>query len=84
MADNDAPRVLRLTFEFHVPRGLRANIQNKPRLEAVQALIGAVQSLAGQVFPWADRMTVRHQWDYAWHDETLERTLPMTSKNTPK
>ncbi|MEU3199621.1 hypothetical protein [Streptomyces sp. NPDC006996] len=83
-ADTDSPRVLRLTFEFHVPRGLRVNIRNDRRFIAVEALIAAVQSLAGQVFPWASKMTVRHEWSYAWWDETVERELPTTEKNTPK
>lgn len=84
MATEDSPRVLRLTFELHVPRGLRVNIRNERRNQAVEALIGAVQGLVSQVFPWADKMRVRHEWSYAWWDETVERPLPPTEKNTPK
>ncbi|MEU5748196.1 hypothetical protein ABZ804_21990 [Streptomyces sp. NPDC047726] len=80
---SDVPRVLRLTFEFHVPRGLRANIRNERRFEAVTALSAAVQTLAARVFPWADRMTVRHEWSYAWWDNSEKITLPATDKNTP-
>ncbi|OVZ99579.1 hypothetical protein B9W64_37945 [Streptomyces sp. CS159] len=83
-SDNDAPRVLRLTFEFHVPRGLGVNIRNQRRFSAVEALVAAVQSVAGQVFPWANRMTWRHEWSYAWWDKTEERELPTTDMNTPK
>jgi hypothetical protein len=84
VSDTDSPRVLRLTFEFHVPRGLRANIRNERRFEAVEAITGAVQALASRVFPWADRMTVRHEWSYAWWDKTEPVALPTTDKNTPK
>ncbi|MFB8120544.1 hypothetical protein ACFQ6U_13895 [Streptomyces sp. NPDC056465] len=78
------PRVLRLTFEFHVPRGLRSNIRNERRHEAVKALSAAVVALASRVFPWADRVTIQHEWSYAWWDKTEEIKLPATEKNTPE
>ncbi|MER6616316.1 hypothetical protein [Streptomyces xantholiticus] len=51
---------------------------------AAMAFTSAVQSLAGQVFPWASTMKVRHEWSYAWHDESDAIALPTTDKNTPK
>lgn len=85
MADQESPRVLRLTFEFHVPLGLRTNIQGSRVQKAAEAITSAVQALAGQVFPWASEMRVRHEWSYAWHDHQPEPiSLPATDKNTPK
>jgi hypothetical protein len=72
---NDAPRVLRVTFEFQVPRGKRVNIRTARRMEFVKLLTNTVEVLAGREFPWAHRMKVRHEWSYAWHDETEERFL---------
>ncbi|WP_406422739.1 hypothetical protein OH809_10040 [Streptomyces sp. NBC_00873] len=81
MADNDVPRVLRLTFEFTVPKGLRVNIRNTRRMAAVKALVAAMEALAAREFPWAQTMTVRHEWSYAWHDKTEERELPPSPQN---
>ncbi|OLM28649.1 hypothetical protein Ae717Ps2_6245c [Pseudonocardia sp. Ae717_Ps2] len=78
------PRVLRIEFELRVPPGLRANIQ-APRIEAaVLALQSAVQSVAGTVFPWADRIRVRWAWSYEWWapQEPTVLALPATEKNT--
>lgn len=85
MADQESPRVLRLTFEFHVPVGLRVNIRGERMRMAAKAFTSAVQALASQVFPWADTMKVRTEWSYAWYDEQPEPIeLPATDKNTPK
>jgi hypothetical protein len=54
------------------------------RFEAVQAITAAVQAIVSRVFPWADRMDVRHEWSYAWWDETESIVLPATDKNTVK
>ncbi|RZU28297.1 hypothetical protein EV284_6463 [Streptomyces sp. BK022] len=81
---NDVPRVLRLTFEFHIPRGLRTNIRNDRRESAVASLISSVEALAHRLFPWADRMTVRQEWSYAWVDRTETITLPENDLNTRK
>ncbi|MFJ3145949.1 hypothetical protein ACIPJM_26320 [Streptomyces halstedii] len=81
MPDNEVPRVLRLTFEFTVPRGLRVNIRNTRRMAAVKALVAAVEALGAREFPWAQSMTVRHEWSYAWHDETEVRELPPSREN---
>ena len=85
MANNtEAPRVLRLTLEFHVPVGLHTNIHGSRAVKAVEAFTSAVQALAGQVFPWADRLKVRREWVYAWQDHSETVSLPATEKNTPK
>ncbi|MFC9534436.1 hypothetical protein ACFT38_28415 [Streptomyces sp. NPDC056975] len=79
----ESPRVLRLTIEFHVPVGLRKNIR-WPRVEtALETFTRSVQVLAGEVFPWASEMRVRHEWLYAWHDDQREPVaLPATEYNT--
>ncbi|MFC9280853.1 hypothetical protein [Streptomyces collinus] len=83
MASDDSPRVLRLTFEFHVPVGLRANIHGSRVKKAAEAFTSAIQGLAGQVFPWASEMRVRQEWSYAWYDHQPDPiTLPATDKNT--
>ncbi|MFF3516173.1 hypothetical protein [Streptomyces sp. NPDC002573] len=84
MADQESPRVLRLTFEFHVPVGLRVNIRGERMKAAAAAFTSAVQALASQVFPWASKMRVRTEWSYAWYDDQPEPVqLPPTEKNTP-
>ncbi|MGW2550100.1 hypothetical protein [Streptomyces sp. NPDC001635] len=84
MADQESPRVLRLTFEFHVPVGLRVNIQGARMKAAAAAITSAVQALAGQVFPWANKMKVRTEWSYVWYDDQPEAIeLPATDKNRP-
>ncbi|CAM5237066.1 hypothetical protein [Streptomyces griseomycini] len=84
MADTESPRVLRLTFEFHVPVGLPTNIHGSRVTKAAEAFTSAVQALASQVFPWADRIEVRREWCYAWQDKSETVHLPATDKNTPK
>jgi hypothetical protein len=81
----ESPRVLRITFEFRVPIGLRVNIRGERMRSAAEAFTSAVQALASQVFPWANEMRVRHEWMYAWYDHQPEPIeLPATDKNTPK
>ncbi|MEE1764382.1 hypothetical protein [Streptomyces sp. SP18BB07] len=85
MASEESPRVLRLTFEFRVPIGLRVNIRGERMRAAAEAFTSAVQALASQVFPWASEMRVRHEWSYAWYDHEPDPIeLPATEKNTPK
>ncbi|MGW6404945.1 hypothetical protein [Streptomyces sp. NPDC055134] len=49
-----------------------------------------MRNLADQVFPWADKMKVRHEWSYAWYDSDLDPEkrepieLPKTDKNAAK
>lgn len=80
----EAPRVLRVTFEFRVPVGLRKNIRFERVKSALEAFTSSVQVLAGRVFPWADEMRVRHEWSYAWYDSQPEPIkLAPTPENTP-
>jgi hypothetical protein len=78
----EAPRVLRLTFEVHVPQGLRANIRTEKIDKAIDRITGSVQGAVEGVFPWGDRMTARAEWLYAWRDDTEEIALAQTSDNT--
>lgn len=75
-------RVLKLSFEFHVPEGLAANIRFA-RIEAATArIVGAVEALASTVFPWADHVDVKKEWSYRWWSEPETIKLPTTDKNT--
>ncbi len=82
MAENQSPRVLRLTFELEVPAGLRRNIHWTRIESAISTFIGVVQGVATNAFPWAARMTVRREWLYRWHDETSPVDLATTEFNT--
>lgn len=75
-------RVLKLSFEFHVPEGLAANIRFA-RIEAATArIVGAVEALASTVFPWANRIDVKKEWAYQWWVEPETIKLAATDKNT--
>jgi hypothetical protein len=89
----ESPRVLRITFEFRVPVGLRKNVRFERVKAAVEAFTSSIQVLAGQVFPWANEMRVRHEWSYAWYDHqpdpiqlpaTADNTLPVKDEDAPK
>jgi hypothetical protein len=86
MADNapavESPRMLRLTFEIYVPKGLRKNVQFKRVKQAADRITGAVQGAVATSFPWADRIKVRSEWSYAWADWPDELELPPTDENT--
>jgi hypothetical protein len=71
-----SPRVLTISFDLHVPEGLRRDIRSKRLDQAVERITGVVQGIAPAVFPWADRMTVRTSWSYAWRDQTEQFQLP--------
>ena len=77
----ESPRVLRLTYEIHIPKGLRKNVQFKRVQQAVDRITGAVQGAVSVAFPWADRIKVRSEWSYAWADWDDEIELPTTSEN---
>lgn len=77
-----SPRVLTLSFEFHVPEGLSANIRAARIETAVASMTSAIQALAARVFPWADRIEVRKQWAYVWSSEAETLALPRTDANT--
>ena len=84
MTDSEGtPRVMRLTFEFHVPAALRRNIHGSKVNTALDTLAGRVVGLAENLFPWADKVTVRKEWLYNWIDEQEEIQMPATDANTP-
>ena len=78
----ESPRVLRLTFEIHIPKGLRRNVQFRRVEQAADRITGAVQGAVASVFPWADRIKVRKEWSYAWADWSEEIVLPSSEENT--
>ncbi|MEO3978016.1 hypothetical protein [Streptomyces sp. CAU 1734] len=85
MAEGDGtPRVLRISFEFHVPRALKKNIHGARVDKALDTLAERVLGLAEGLFPWADRAVVRKEWLYNWTDDRKEIPLPATEDNTPK
>lgn len=77
-----APRVLSLTFEFHIPEGLRADVRSARIEKAVARISGAVQAMAADVFPWADRLVITNSWSYRWWSESETVTLQPTDANT--
>lgn len=77
----ESPRVLRLTFEIHIPKGLRRNIQFRRVEQAADRITGAVQGAVASAFPWADRIKVRKEWSYAWADWSEEIVLPSSEEN---
>lgn len=77
-----APRVLTITFEFHIPEGLRADVRATRLEKAVARITGAVQAMAGEVFPWADRLVISNSWSYRWWNESETINLPATAHNT--
>lgn len=79
-----SPRVLTLTFELHVPEGLKVNVRGKRLDRAVASITGAMRTLVPQVFPWADRITVTYDWSYRWWHDWEEIPLPATDENTVK
>lgn len=81
--ETGTPRVLRISFEFHVPRALRKNIHGSRINTALDTLAGRVVGLAESLFPWADKVSVRKEWLYNWTDEWEEIELPATEENTP-
>lgn len=77
-----APRVLMITFEFHIPEGLRADVRTARIEKAVARITGAVQAMAGEVFPWADRLVITNNWSYRWWNESETVKLPATDSNS--
>ncbi|MFI5986994.1 hypothetical protein ACIBEA_39790 [Streptomyces sp. NPDC051555] len=79
------PRVLRISFEFHVPRTLKGvNIRGVDVDKALNTMADRIIGLAESLFPWSDRVMVRKEWLYNWTDHTETFDLPPTGKNTPK
>ncbi|WP_327309080.1 hypothetical protein OG730_40980 [Streptomyces sp. NBC_01298] len=69
------PRALRISFEFHVPRAGRRNIHWSKVEKALDTITERVLGLAGEVFPAADKATVRGEWIYPWADRRQEYVL---------
>ena len=70
MAEREAPRKLRVTFEFTIPPGTPTNVRTNRRMAAVDAMKAAVTAIAARELPPEASMTVRDEWSYAWHDKT--------------
>lgn len=70
--ERDAPRKLRLTVELEIPRGTPANVRTNRRMAAVDAMRTAVTAIAARELPPTTTVSFRHEWMYAWHDETTE------------
>lgn len=70
VAYTDAPRILRLTIDFYIPRGAQGNVRTHRRMEAVDAITDAVKAVAAEKLPLVTSMNVRHEWMYLWHDKT--------------
>ncbi|MFI5822874.1 hypothetical protein ACIA8I_27835 [Streptomyces rishiriensis] len=79
------PRVLRISFEFHVPRTLKGvNIRGADVDKALNTMADRIIGLAEGLFPWSNKVTVRKEWLYNWTDYTDTFDLPPTDKNSPK
>ncbi|WP_030881296.1 hypothetical protein OH769_11595 [[Kitasatospora] papulosa] len=79
------PRVLRISFEFHVPRTLKGvNIRGTDVQKALNTMADRIIGLAESLFPWAHKVTVRKEFLYNWTDDTETFDLPSNGKNTPK
>jgi hypothetical protein len=77
-----SPRVLTLTFEFHVAQGLRADIRATRVRAAADQFTVAIQALAPAVFPWAERLVVTRDWSYRWMHGQQQSPLPATEQNS--
>ncbi|MFE6919705.1 hypothetical protein ACFVAV_01535 [Nocardia sp. NPDC057663] len=82
------PRVLKLSFEFHVAEDSISNIQTRHLERAVDRIETAVRTLGADSFPWADRLVVNREWNYAWWANTerayAEYDLPTNGYNSPE
>ncbi|WP_067467961.1 hypothetical protein [Nocardia amamiensis] len=81
------PRVLKLSFEFHVAADSISNIQGRHLERAVDRIETAVRTMGADAFPWADRLVVNREWNYAWWANTDlahdEYELPANEYNAP-
>lgn len=78
------PRVLRISFEFRVPRALKRNIHGSRVEKALDALTERVLGLAEAHFPWASEVVVRKEWLYDWIDERETHLLAATEYNSAR
>jgi hypothetical protein len=80
-APKQSPRVLTLTFEFHIAQGLRSDVRAARIRAAADQFTVAVQALAATVFPWAERLVVTRDWSYRWMHGQQDIGLPATEQN---
>ncbi|QMU69158.1 hypothetical protein [Streptacidiphilus sp. P02-A3a] len=78
----DTPRVLRITFQFHVNRKLGRNIAYSKVERAVGMIKNRVLELTPGVFPWAETVRIRTEWLYDWQDDWIEEAMPSNEFNT--
>lgn len=78
----DFPRLLQLTYEIHIPQGLRTNIRGARLDKAVDRITGSVLGAVEGVFPWANRMNVWSEWLYQSRDDWEEVALAKSELNT--
>jgi hypothetical protein len=72
---NDAPRVLRVTYEFYIPKGTPGNVRTDRRRAAVASMTAAVKAIAQDELPHATAVTVHQEWMYRWDDKTVTHCL---------
>lgn len=80
--NNESPRVLRLTFDFHVPSGLRRNVHWSKVDAAISNFTTVAQGAAARVFPWATKLHVTSEWIYLWHRGEEDVDLAATEENS--
>lgn len=80
--NNESPRVLRLTFDLHIPAGLRRNVHWTKVEAAIATFVAVIQAAATRAFPWATKMRVTHEWIYLWNHESEWVELATTEFNT--
>jgi hypothetical protein len=78
----DTPRVLKVSFEFRIPPGLRTNVHASRVESAVASFSAVMHGLAGTVFPDVAGLDYRDV-DHTGTASVAEGiTLPATDKNT--
>jgi hypothetical protein len=79
--NSESPRVLRLTFDLHVPAGLRRNVHWSKVESAIANFTTVIQGTATRVFPWATKLQVTSEWIYLWHHGEEDVDLASTELN---
>lgn len=77
-------KMLRLTFELHVPPGTGRNVYGKHVEEAAETITARVLGMAPEVFPWANELRAHTEWSYLYQDRPEMHALPANRLNTPK
>lgn len=75
MGSDNAPRTLRVTYEFYIPRGAPGNVRTHQRRAAVEAMTKAVTDIAKDGLPLATSLSVRQEWMYRWDDVPASYSL---------